>query len=81
MDTNTLLIILVVIFLLSFRLLWPGPLVLNRATLNSSDETSRRAPMLIFAEFAGRVVTRTWPGRTKSKGSALVQAAVAGRQF
>ena len=25
-------------------------------------------PLLIFAEFAGRVVTRTWPGRTRVEG-------------
>jgi hypothetical protein len=70
MDTNTLLIIVVVIFLFGgFGLYARGRWFWTDATLDFSDEISRRdPPLLIFGEFAPVVLRkRKWTKRQKGR--------------
>ena len=61
MDTNTLLIILVVIFLLGGFGSWPGTLVLKDAALTSSEQNCRtliKATRVDFRQDGGAKMRR-----------------------
>jgi hypothetical protein len=82
MDTNTLLIIVVVIFLFGgFGLYARGRWFWTDATLDFSDEISRRdPPLLIFGEFAPVVLRkRKWTKRQKGAAQSAADDKVKAR--